>query len=146
MLVSDYGRFGADPFMELRRIQNEFNRLLTDVAPTTVQQFPLINVWVGENSAVVTAEVPGVSHDDMNVTVQEDTIVLDGKRAPKLEGQEVIWHRRERSHDPFSRTVHLPFRVNPDQVHARFREGVLEIEVQRPEEDRPKKIKINAAA
>lgn len=150
MLLTDFGRFGTDPFigtdpfMELRRIQNEFNRLL-DVSSPAVQQFPPINVWVGENSGVVTAELAGVSPEDMNISVQEDVIVLEGKRAPRIEEDDIVWHRRERSHEPFSRTVQLPFRVDPDQVRARFTNGVLEIEVSRPEEDRPRKIKINAA-
>jgi HSP20 family protein len=78
--------------------------------------------------------------------VRQDTLTLQGKREPKVEDENAMWHRRERAYGTFSRTVQLPFHVDPDQVQARFANGVLEIELQRPEADRPRKIQINAAA
>jgi HSP20 family protein len=139
----DFGRF--DPFLEMRRLQSEMNRLLSGAGPAGAQQFPPINLWLGENSVVVTAELPGVSPDAVDLTVRENTLTLQGQREPKAEDADAAWHRRERSSGSFSRTVQLPFHADPDQVRARFINGVLEIELQRPEADRPKKIRISAA-
>ena len=64
---------------------------------------------------------------------------------PQLRQQDVKWHRRERAYGSFARTVQLPFRVDPEKVQARYTNGILEIELERLEADRPKKIQIRAA-
>jgi HSP20 family protein len=143
MLLSDFGRMGSDPFLEMRRVQQEMNRRLTGLTSETAQEFPPINLWIGENSVAVTAELPGLSPEEVEVTVSESTLTLKGPREAAAENENLAWHRRERPYGRFSRTVQLPFRVDLDQVQARFANGVLEIELHRPEADRPKKIQIN---
>ena len=138
-------RFGFDPLTEMRRMQDEMNRLFAGVSTPVAREFPPVNLWIGENSVAVTAELPGVGSDDIDVTVRDDTLTLQGKVEPKVDEEKVSWQRRERTYGTFSRTVQLPFRVDPDRVQARFNNGVLEIELQRPEADRPKKIQIRAA-
>lgn len=148
MLFPEFGRFGFgfDPFAEMRRMQNEMNRLFADFGMTRTQEFPPMNFWVGENSVVVTAEVPGATCDDLDIVVHEDVLTLKGKIQPEItDDKDVVWHRRERGYGDFVRTVQLPFRVDPDKVQARCRNGVLEIELHRPEAERPKKIQIQAA-
>ncbi len=93
----------------------------------------------------MTAELPGITRDDVNLSLEEDVLTLAGKREPKSQEQNVSWQRRERAYGSFSRAVQLPFRVDPDKVQARFNNGILEIELQRLEADRPKKIEIRAA-
>jgi len=146
MLTSDFGRFGFEPlFGEMRRMQNEMNRLMSGYGTTAAaKDFPPLGLWVGENSVVVTAELPGVNTDGIDITVHEDVLSLKGKREANEVGEDVIWHRRERGHGSFSRTIQLPFRVDPDRVQARFDHGVLQIELWRPETDLPKKIQIRA--
>ena len=75
-------------------------------------------------------------------TVRENTLTLKGDRESPTEDEKSVWHRRERAYGSYSRTVQLPFRVDPDQVAARFVNGLLEVELHRPEADRPKKIQI----
>jgi len=145
MALSEFPRLGFDPFVELRRMQSEMNRLFSGFSTTATRDFPPINIWLGENSVVVTAELPGVTGEDLNLSLQEDVLTLSGKREPKAQEQNVSWQRRERAYGSFSRAVQLPFRVDPDKVQARFNNGVLEIELQRLEADRPKKIEIRAA-
>ena len=145
MALSEFPRLGSDPFVELRRMQSEMNRLFSGFSTTATRDFPPINIWLGENSVVVTAELPGVTGEDLNLSLQEDVLTLSGKREPKAQEQNVSWQRRERAYGSFSRAVQLPFRVDPDKVQARFNNGVLEIELQRLEADRPKKIEIRAA-
>ena len=144
MALSEFPRLGFDPFVELRRMQTEMSRLFTGLSAATARDFPPINIWLSENSVVVTAELPGVTREDVTISLQEDVLTLEGKREPK--GQEnVNWQRRERAYGTFSRAVQLPFRVDADKVQAHFNNGILEIELQRLEADRPKKIEIRAA-
>jgi HSP20 family protein len=135
---------GFDPFVELRRMQTEMSRLFTGLSAATARDFPPINIWLGENSVVVTAELPGVTREDVTISLQEDVLTLEGKREPKVQ-ENVNWQRRERAYGTFSRAVQLPFRVDADKVQAHFNNGILEIELQRLEADRPKKIEIRAA-
>ena len=144
MALSEFPRLGFDPFVELRRMQSEMNRLFSSGFTTTARDFPPINIWLGDNSVVVTGELPGVTRDDVTISLQEDVLTLQGARRPTQE-QEVSWQRRERAYGTFSRAVQLPFRVDPDKVQARFNNGILEIELERLEADRPKKIEIRAA-
>jgi HSP20 family protein len=90
---------------------------------------------------VVTAELPGVTRDDVTLNLRDDVLTLEGKREPENGN----WQRRERAYGTFSRAVQLPFRIDPDEVQARFDNGVLEVELERLEADRPKKIEIRAA-
>src|SRR5438046_683873 len=82
-------RASRDPFVELRRMQSEMNRLFSGFSAATARDFPPINIWLGENSVVVTAELPGVTRDDVNLSLQEDVLTLAGKREPKLQQQNV---------------------------------------------------------
>jgi len=143
MALSEFPRLSIDPLVELRRMQNEMNRVFSGFAPTT-RDFPPINIWLGENSVVVTGELAGVTRDDVMINLQEDVLTLEGARRPTQQ-QDVNWQRRERAYGTFSRVVQLPFRVDPEKVQARYDNGILEIELQRLEADRPKKIEIRAA-
>jgi HSP20 family protein len=142
MLLSDFGRIGFDPFLEMRRMQQEMNQRLAGLTADAAQEFPPINFWVGEDSVAVTAELPGISPDEVELTVRENTLTVTGERQPQVEDEKSAWHRRERAYGSFSRTVQLPFRVDPQQVEAHFANGLLEVELHRPEADRPKKIQI----
>jgi HSP20 family protein len=144
MALSEYPRLGFDPFVELRRMQTEMSRLFSGYGATTARDFPPINIWLCENSVVVTAELPGVTRDDVTISLQEDVLTLEGKREPKVQENNVNRQRRERAYGTFSRAVQLPFRVDADKVQAHFNNGTLEIEPQRLEADRPKKIEIRA--
>jgi HSP20 family protein len=144
MPLADFPRLGLDPFAELRRMQSEMNRLFTGFSAAAARDFPPINIWLGDNSVVVTAELPGVTRDDVNISLQDEVLTLEGARQPPVQ-QDVKWHRRERAYGTFARTIQLPFRVDPDKVQARYQNGMLEIELERLEADRPKKIQIRAA-
>lgn len=140
-----FADLGWGPFADMRRIQADMNRLFADAEGRAAPRgFPPVNIWAGENDFVVTAELPGVKPENLELTVREDTLTLSGSREPQVEG-EVAWHRRERPLGSFARTVQLPFRADPDKVEARFINGVLQVRLQRPEQDRPRKIAINAS-
>ncbi len=144
MLVTNNGVVGWDPFAELRRFQTTMNRAFDGYSMADARAgFPPINVYAKEDSLLVTSELPGFDDDSIDISVREDMLTIAG--AVKEEGADdsKSWHRRERGRGKFSRTIELPFRVDPDRVDARFKDGVLEIELHRPEADKPRKIAIN---
>lgn len=134
----------ADPYLHLQRMQDEMNRLLGRFGPAAeAVDYPPMNLWTGEEGAVVTAEIPGVAPENIEVSVHRNTLTVKGKRdEPEATGEEVVHHRRERNHGTFGRTISLPFAVDPAHVEASFRNGVVKIVLPRPEEDKPKRIKI----
>lgn len=132
-----------DPFTDMRRLQAEMNRLFEDTGSMrTARVYPPVNIWLGEDSVVVTAEMPGLSHDDIELTVHDDRLTIRGERRSASEEEKIVWHRRERPAGSFARTVELPFRVDAEKIDARFQNGVLAVEMQRPERDRPRRIAI----
>jgi len=135
-----------DPFREVQRMRDEVDRVFSQFgAAPAARDFPPVNMWVGDDSVVVTAEVPGVRPDDLDLTVHEDVLTLRGQRAIAPEPDSAAWHRRERGFGPFVRQVRLPYRVDADKVQARFANGVLEIEMKRPEAERPRRIEIRGS-
>ena len=134
---------GMDPFQEMRRLQDEVNRLVSSAGPRPAPGFPAINAFAKEDGIVITAELPGVDPGGLDVSVFRDTLTLRGTREPEAADPR-SYHRRERRQGQFVRTVTLPFRVDPDRVEANMEHGVLRLTLHRPEEDKPRRIAIRA--
>jgi HSP20 family protein len=132
----------------MERLRREMNRLFDDVPARTVRypapRYPAMNVWTNEDGAVLTAELPGCDPAKLEITVVDNTLTVAGQRAPEQVGEDVTYHRRERSCGSFSRTFQLPFTVEAGAVEATFENGVLNIKLPRAEADKPKKIEISA--
>jgi len=131
----------------MERLRRDMNRLFED-RETPYRRgrgFPAANVWMGEDDVMVTAELPGVNPDDVNISVHGETLTITGKRAPETLKEGERFHRRERSHGEFTRTMDLPFRVDADKVAADFKAGILSIRLPRAEADKPRKITVKAA-
>lgn len=79
MLLSDLGRVGFDPFLEVRRMQQEVNQRLAGVTASAAQEFPPVNLWVGNDSVALTAELPGTAPDEVELTVRDNTMTLKGE-------------------------------------------------------------------
>jgi len=133
----------GSPFRELRRLQEEMDRLTRSA--TIPQGFPAINVYAHQDGIMITAELPGVKEDELDITVHRDTVTLRGQRQDQPEGAQG-YHRRERRSGAFGRTFSLPFNVDPDRVEAKLRDGILTLTLHRPEQDKPKRIRVCAGA
>jgi HSP20 family protein len=131
---------GADPFRELRRLQEEMDRLAGAFTPAAAS-FPAVNLYAGRDGIAVSAELPGVAKDELEIHAHRDTLTLRGTRRPAAENEQA-YHRRERRSGAFTRTIQLPFRVDPEQIEARLENGVLQLSLQRPEEDKPRRIEV----
>lgn len=93
--------------------------------------YPPVNVWQGTDSAAVTAELPGVAPEGLDISVKNNVLTIAGERKAPEVGEDAARLRRERAYGRFSRIVQLPFRVDRDRVEARFENGVLQIELHR---------------
>lgn len=134
-----------DPFADLRQLQSRMNRMFDGDARTgSGDAWPAVNMWLGDDSVVVTAEMPGIAVGDIDLTVRENTLVIAGKRGAATEDEKAEWYRQERPWGAFSRSIRLPLRVDPDKVKARAHNGVLEIELGRPDADLPRRIEVKA--
>jgi HSP20 family protein len=138
---------GADPFRELRRLQDEMARLAGAFGPQAAPAaaaggFPAVNVYAGRDGIAVVAELPGVQPGDLEVHAHRDTLTIRGTRRPAAGGDAQAYHRRERRSGAFTRTIQLPYRVDPERVEAQLEDGVLRLSLGRPEEDKPRRIEI----
>ena len=132
---------------EMERLRREMDSLFTDYPSrpgwTAAPAYPAMNVWTNEEGAVVTAELPGVAPEDIEISVVNETLTVTGTRQPE-EVEGATYHRRERSQGRFTRSFQLPFRIEGDKVEASFERGVLHIHLPRAEADKPKKIAVKA--
>jgi len=132
----------------MERVRRDMNRLFADwpvrAGWSSPQGFPAMNAWTNEDSAVVTAELPGVSIDDIEIAVERDTLTLRGRREPEEMEEGASYHRRERRFGGFNRAFRLPFLVDTAGVKAELKKGLLTIVLPRAEADKPRKIAITS--
>jgi len=137
----------GDPFLDLHR---EMNRLFDDTlrgmgsspsSPGAMLGMPRIDVHEAGENLEITAELPGVKQDDVDVQLDGDMLTISGEKRQEHEDKRA--HVVERSYGSFSRSVQLPFQPSPDQVNADFENGVLKISLPRQgSQERSRRIQI----
>lgn len=139
--------FLTDGFMgEFRRLGRELDDLFHGVRwDAEAGGYPAVNIWSNPDGAIVTAEVPGLGAEDLEVTVIGDTLTIRGARKLEDPGEKVRYHRRERGGGEFVRTVGLPFQVSAEGVEARCEKGILQVKLPRVEAEKPKRISVKAS-
>lgn len=132
---------------DMDRFQQEMNRLMEQSFGTRAglgSNDPLMNVYTNEDQAIVTAELPGVSADEVEISVIGETITIQGDRKPDEVETEKTIHRQERISGRFNRSIELPFPVETDHVQASMKNGILTIQLPRAEEDKPRRIVVKS--
>jgi HSP20 family protein len=142
MLWQDLERFGRfmDPWRDFERVQRGLSRW---TSPSTIE-FPAVNISAAGDTAVVTTELPGVDAKAFEISVVGKSLTLRGARAPEALKENESYHRRERWHGEFTKTIELPFDIEASKVEAKFRKGILHITVPRAEADKPRKITVTS--
>ncbi|RMG90420.1 MAG: Hsp20/alpha crystallin family protein [Chloroflexi bacterium] len=140
MWWSDFDDRRTTLLRELERIMREWER-----PKTAAPAYPALNVWANPEGLIVTAELPGVEPEDIEISIVDRTLTLSGTRRPDTNGEGIKFHRRERGHGKFTRTLQLPFGVEKEKVDAIFNKGVLSIILPRAEAEKPRKVKVKAA-
>ena len=105
-----------------------------------------MNMYAGDEDVIITSEIPGIDPAVVELTVSGDTLVLSGSREAQELKPDEKWHRRERPHGSFSRTIQLPYNVDASKTVAEFSKGILKITLPRAEAEKPRKIDIKAVA
>lgn len=106
------------------------------------QEYPAVNIWEKGGSAVITAELPGIDPEKLDISVSGDTVTISGEALRETLAEGEIYLRQERGIGNFKRNIQLPFQINAQEVEARYEKGILVIVLPRVKEDLPKKIKI----
>ena len=138
-----------DPFRELDALNERVGRPIMgrswDNALSTTAWNPSVDIFENGNEVVIKAELPGMDAKDIEVTLENNVLMLKGERRFEKEAKEENYHRVEREYGSFSRSFALPTLVNGDRVSAEYKDGVLKIVLPKKEEIKPKPIKIAAA-
>jgi HSP20 family protein len=139
--------FGPNPFELMREMLNEpffqdpfgsfgkLERWFGDHSPSRFQ--PRVDVVDRDKSIEVTAELPGLSKDDVKISVTEDALTLSGEKRVESESKEDGCYRVERAYGSFRRVLPLPKEVDRDKVDATFKDGVLKISLPKTMESTP---------
>jgi HSP20 family protein len=139
----------VNPWREMDHLQRDLNRLFEDYSPANrvrrAPAYPALNVWNNEEGLIVTAEVPGLRSEDIEINVVGDTLTLSGVRKPDEMTETGRYHRQERGNGSFHRSVQLPYPIDVAKVDATFRNGVLNVKLPRAEELKPRKIKVKSS-
>ncbi len=130
-------------FGNIWRLQDEINRMF-DERFQQAAKYPAMNVWSGKEDVLVEVEIPGIEPKDVEVAITGNVLEINGQRQPKAVRENEVYHRRERKHGVFSRSLELPYAVDSSKAQAVFRNGVLSVTLPRAEEDKPCKIAVKA--
>jgi HSP20 family protein len=136
--------FATNPFALMRRLGEEMGRAFSSTqfgggAGEIDGWSPAIEITEREGKMIVHADLPGINKDDVKVEVTQDTLTIQGERKREHEEQRRGFHRCERSYGSFYRSIPLPAGANPDAVRAQFNNGVLEVLIPVPEEQRKRR-------
>jgi HSP20 family protein len=138
-----------EPFRELATLQSEMSRLLGTFAggngvTETRGWVPAVDVWETGDELVYAVDLPGVPEDEISVEFEDGALIISGERALPTETSQERFYRFERRFGGFSRTIALPQGVTDESIQADYKDGVLEVHVQKPEQPKPRRIEIGS--
>lgn len=142
-----------EPFREFATLQDRINRLFgeaylrDDDVTSRGTWAPPVDIYETEDHAlVIKAELPEMSREDIDVTVENSTLTLRGTKKVPSDVKEDQYRRIERSYGTFSRSFTLPNTVDAAKVTAEYRNGVLTVKLPFREDAKPRSISIDVAA
>lgn len=139
------------PHRTLRPINRNFNLFDDFFAPfsgvvddTVARGYrPSVDIYEKEDRLCIEAELPGFDKENITVDVKGRLLTIGGERVGDDEVKDEKKYRRERHYGSFERSFRLPYEVTEDQINATYKDGVLTLLVDKPEEQKPKHITIN---
>lgn len=136
------------PLDRLASFRDEINRLFD--SPTADNSFfsgwnPTLDVYDEKDHFLVSVELPGMKKDEINLSYQDGVLTVSGERKHEREGKEGATFRSERYFGKFQRSVSLPASVDAAKIAANYKDGVLQIELPKAEEAKPKQIQVNVS-
>lgn len=141
-----------EPFNELRRMEDALDRMWGGFFRPARYLRPWAEEWAlpldihqTEDSVVVKAPIPGVKPEDVEVTIEGNTLTVRGESKASEEVKEEDYILRERRYGAFHRSVTLPARLDTDKAGASYEHGVLTLSIPRREEAKPRSIKVKVS-
>lgn len=139
-----------DPFRDLRSLQEEVNRLFSTNLPRSFADeglsrgawMPSVDIFENKDQIVLEAELPGMSREDFEVTIENNVLTLRGERRFEKKDETDNYHRVERAYGTFTRSFTLPQTVSGESATAEYKNGVLRVVLQKREEVKARRIEI----
>ncbi|MFQ5745225.1 MAG: Hsp20/alpha crystallin family protein [Acidobacteriota bacterium] len=142
-----------DPFRDLRFLHRRMDRLFNEALsgypdsaegePITASWVPAVDIYEGDAAITLRAELPGLSEDDVEVTLEDGRLTVKGEKKLEQEEKEGEYRRIESRYGAFYRSFPLPNTVDKEQIKARFDNGVLEVSLPKAEAAKPKRIAVS---
>ena len=148
MFGSLWGSFDTSLFDEFRRLEGEMDQLFgrgslpAGIRATRRGTFPPINVGATPERVDVYLFAAGLDPKSLDISIQQNLLAVSGDRKVPVD-ESADYYRQERFDGEFRRVITLPDDVDPDRVDAKYRDGVLQITVQRREAARPRQITVS---
>lgn len=139
-----------DPFRELAAMQDRINRIFGEAYRRGDDDITLRTDWVpavdiyenDKHEIIIKAEMPGLRKDDIDVSVENNTLTLRGQRERESSVKEEQYHRVERAYGVFSRSFSLPQTIDAANVQAEYKDGVLTLTLPKREEAKPRQVQV----
>jgi len=138
----------------MANLQDEINRLFDDSITqtdgsdedlSTCAWRPAVDVYETPDGVVLKAELPGISRENVSIELKGNVLTITGERPAENAADEKDYYRQERCFGSFHRSFTLRDVIDPEKIKAKFKDGILEIEIKRPEEEKPRHIKVDIA-
>ncbi|OGE24674.1 MAG: molecular chaperone [Candidatus Dadabacteria bacterium RBG_19FT_COMBO_40_33] len=141
-----------DPWKDFGSLQERINRMFDDTIrtlyPTDGEELekgtwaPAVDIYETNDSFVVSADLPGLNKDEIQIDLKDNTLTLKGEKKFEEKVSKDNYIRVERAYGSFVRSFTLPQNVDPEKIKAKYKEGILEITIPKKEEAKPKQIKV----
>lgn len=141
-----------NPMRDVFSLRHQMNHLFDDVFRPVVRGDsrlymwnwnPTVDIYDNDENIVIKAELPGIDKKDIVIDVKDGVLTLKGERSFDNEVKEKKYCCRERTFGKFERVFRLPAEVDPEKISADYKDGILKIDIPKPEEQKPKKITVN---
>jgi len=137
-----------DPFSDMIQLRDEIGRWFEDVGEKSKSRksavwAPNVDIKETDKEIQIKADLPGIKMEDIDVSVDEDQLIIKGERKEEKEEKEKDYVRVERSYGSFYRSFNIGVPVKADEVKATYKDGVLEINLPKSEAKKPKRIAIS---
>jgi HSP20 family protein len=140
------------PWRRMETFSDRMNRLFDDSHFPTVwvnkemdlsNWKPVVDIYDHDDKISIKAELPGIDKKDVEVDLKDGVLTIKGERTYENEVNEDKYYRKERAFGKFHRSFHVPADVDPEKITADFKDGILHLEIPKPEENKPKKITVH---
>jgi HSP20 family protein len=132
-----------EPARELRDMNRLFNTFFEPSTGAVMRRWsPAMDLVETEDNYVLRADLPGVSESDVKIELDDNVLTISGERKSAHKEAKEGYYRVERAYGSFSRTLKLPEGVDADSISASFDRGVLEVNVPKPEQRKPRRVEI----